>query len=47
MTMYYQTLREHGLPLNVDGTVVDMDVAVTLVGVEFPPDGVSDVSQDR
>jgi len=45
MTMYYQTLREYELSLTVDDTVVGMDVAVTLVGVEFPPDGVSEVTQ--
>lgn len=40
MTMYYQTLREHGLTMTVDGTSVAIDVVVTLVGVEFPPNGV-------
>lgn len=40
MTIHYQTLREYNKPMTVDGVSVEMDVAVTLVGVQFPPDNV-------
>jgi len=39
--MHYQTLRDHGVSMTLEGQSVDMDVAVTLVGVEFPPATVS------
>lgn len=41
MTIHYQTLKAHDLSMTVDGVSMPMDVAITLAGVEFPPEGVS------
>lgn len=41
MTMHYQTLREYNRPMVINGVSMEMDIAISLVGVEFPPADVS------
>lgn len=40
MTISYQSLKEYGYDMTLNGASVPMDIAVTLVGVIFPPEGV-------
>lgn len=37
MSMHYQTLKDYGQSMTVNGVPMDQDIVVALVGIEFPP----------
>jgi len=38
MTLHYQTLKAYDVPLMLSDKKHPMDIAISLVGVEFPPE---------
>jgi len=38
MTLHYQTLKAYAVPLMLSDKKHPMDIAISLVGVEFPPE---------